>query len=79
MKDGSKHKKGDRLFKKKDVELAVEWFERQIRKNAFRIDRKDYYVRVENVIELVERAFEDAGGHGDHVGHFSLDRFLPDE
>jgi len=47
LKDGRKHKKEDRLFKEKDVELAVEWFERQVRKDAFRINRKDYYVRVE--------------------------------
>jgi len=79
LKDGRKHKKGDRLFKEKDVELAVEWFERQVMKDALRINRKDYYVRVENLIELVERAFEDARGHGDHAGHLSLDRFLQDE
>jgi hypothetical protein len=39
------------------VELAVDWFERQLRKDAFRIDRKDYYVRLQNVMEVVERAF----------------------
>jgi hypothetical protein len=55
--DGRKHRTGDRFFKEKDVELAVEWFERQVRKDAFRNDKKDYYVRLENVMEVVERAF----------------------
>lgn len=45
------------LWGKEDVELAVKWFKRLIRKEAVRIDGKEYYARLENVMEVVERAF----------------------
>ena len=39
----------------------LEWFKRQIKRETVRIDSKGDYVRLEDVVELVERAFEDVG------------------
>ncbi len=58
-KDRRKYRTTDRFFKVRDVELAVEWFKKEIEKEAVRIVKKGSYVRVEGIIRLVEKAFGD--------------------
>ena len=41
------------------MELAIEWFGKEIRKKAVTIDEKASYVRLGDVIWLVGKAFGD--------------------
>lgn len=59
LEDKGEYSTIDRLFKEQDVELAVQWFKKQIKREAVRIDGKGHHVRLENVMEVVERAFGD--------------------
>ncbi len=45
------------LWDKEEVELAIERIKIQIKKDAIGIDDKGHLVRLEDVMELMERAF----------------------
>jgi hypothetical protein len=50
------------LWDEEDVKLAIEWFKKWIEKDAVTVDGKGHLVRLENVIELMERAFGEYTG-----------------
>jgi hypothetical protein len=58
-KDKRRYRATDRFFREKKMESAVEWFEKEIKKEAVRIDNKESYIRLQDVMALVERAFGD--------------------